>query len=316
MNIHERMDDLRKIVWPPTVTHIVYHANCYDGFGGAFAGQLRAHSVGRALPELVPCSYGDPIPELPGNAVVAVVDFSWPRAQMIALAESVLKLVVLDHHEKARLELADLPWALFENEHSGCILAWWYFFPRLDPPLFLRYIEDRDLWKWALPNSRAINLGISLVSQTFEDFKHWSETPNKSMRLAELCVSGESVGIYRRKQIESALERAFPAIICGKLAYGREVHCVNCSPDICSEVGEALLAKYPDEDFAATCWIRSNGLYQFSLRSDRYDVNKCANYYGGGGHKAAAGFKCVRHNQVRWFEGVMIVETAPEGYTA
>lgn len=51
------------------------------------------------------------------------------------------------------------------------------------------------------------------------------------------------------------------------------------------------------------------------MRSDRYDVNKCANYYGGGGHKAAAGFKCVRHNQVRWVEGVMIVETAPEGFS-
>lgn len=37
--------------------------------------------------------------------------------------------------------------------HSGAMLTWFYFFPEIEPPLLIKYIEDRDIWTKALPNT-------------------------------------------------------------------------------------------------------------------------------------------------------------------
>ena len=80
---------------------VLYHANCADGFGAAFAAWLKFGDDA----EYVACSYGDKnfvIPQLKGRDVY-VLDFSFSRETMNVFLEDSEHFVWLDHHRSARL---------------------------------------------------------------------------------------------------------------------------------------------------------------------------------------------------------------------
>ena len=79
---------------PLQVTHVLYHGDCPDGFGAAWAAWK---ALGEAASYL-PVQHGDPPPALPREARVVLVDFSYPRAALLDLRSRVRDLLVLDHH--------------------------------------------------------------------------------------------------------------------------------------------------------------------------------------------------------------------------
>jgi len=86
-------------------TLILYHAECADGFGAAWA-------IWRRYPkaEYRPVKHGEAPPtNLAGHHVV-IVDFSYARPTLEAMAKDAASLVVLDHHITAKQTLADLPY--------------------------------------------------------------------------------------------------------------------------------------------------------------------------------------------------------------
>ena len=122
------------------MTYVLYHANCDDGFGAAWAARKK---LGDAA-VYVPVKYGDPLPPTVTGERVYVVDFSYPRDVLETLADR-CKVVVLDHHKTAQEDLADLPFAEFDMERSGAGMTWDYFFPGQPRPPLIDHIEDRDL---------------------------------------------------------------------------------------------------------------------------------------------------------------------------
>jgi hypothetical protein len=51
---------------------------------------------------------------------------------------------------------------------SGATLAWAYFHPHEPVPLFVAYVEDRDLWRKALPGSDDFFAVYSILPHEFE----------------------------------------------------------------------------------------------------------------------------------------------------
>ena len=53
---------------------------------------------------------------------------------------------------------------VFKNDHSGAYLAYEHYYPHEVKagrvPALISYIEDRDIWRWALPDSKLINAGL------------------------------------------------------------------------------------------------------------------------------------------------------------
>ena len=96
-------------------THVLYHANCPDGFAAAWA----AWKVLGEAAAYLPVRHGDPPPELPPSAHVAIVDFSYSRATLLEMARRLQSLLVLDHHRSAQDDLRDLPFASFDLDSSG-----------------------------------------------------------------------------------------------------------------------------------------------------------------------------------------------------
>lgn len=81
----------------------IYHGGCADGFTAAWA-------VWYALGEIdfFPAAYGDAPPDVTGRDVI-MVDFSYKRPVIEAMAATCRTMVILDHHKTAQAELAGYP---------------------------------------------------------------------------------------------------------------------------------------------------------------------------------------------------------------
>ena len=154
---------MRKVV-------VYYHANCPDGFGAAWCFWRKFKDNA----EYIPVKHGD-LPEDVTDCYVYVVDFSFPEEILLEMKERAKRVIVLDHHISAQKKLSHLSFCHFDMSHSGAYLAWAYLFGSDEVPTLIRYIEDRDLWKWEYPDSKIILSAIDTYEKTFEK---WEEIHN------------------------------------------------------------------------------------------------------------------------------------------
>lgn len=258
---------------------VIYHANCLDGFGSAYA----AYKHFGMNADYIPAHHGEAPPECRDREVY-ILDFSYKRDVLQALCEQARSVVIVDHHISAREDLQDLEHERlqvhFDMEHSGAVLSWRYFHDS-PPPQLLLYVQDRDLWRFELIDSNDVN--AALMSHPFE-FVLWDEFANKQEAFTRLRQEGKAINRYRRQLIDYYKERAVMAEIAGF-----RVPVVNCPSAIASDVLGELAEKHP---FAAGYQDKGERR-SWSLRSrgeGGEDVARIAALFGGGGHRNAAGF--------------------------
>src|SRR3989344_4839248 len=131
---------------------VLYHAECPDGFGGAWAARKKFKS--RAL--YLPVHHGAPYPKEIKNKEVYLVDFCYKPDMMRKMRKEAKRVVIIDHHKTSIPALSFADEHLFALNHSGSVLAWKYFHPGKSVPKLLLYVEDTDIWKFKLPKSEEI----------------------------------------------------------------------------------------------------------------------------------------------------------------
>lgn len=256
---------------------IIYHDNCVDGFAAAWI--MYKYYGGNV--ELYPTSYGkEPPYELAKARNVYIVDFSYPRADLIELKANTATLQVFDHHKSAQGELDGLGYTYFDMERSGAGITWDEMFHNdVQRPLFIDYIEDRDLWRFKLPASKVVNAYITTVPRTIEAYDRlYSAEPD------ELQILGAGAVAWLNYYVDATVQLGQV-----KGLFDTFVWCVNCSPvgvsDVCNS---AIDTGY---SVALGWYLRDDGKLGCSLRSIKeVDVSAIAKHYGGGGHAQAAGF--------------------------
>lgn len=259
---------------------VIYHASCMDGFTAAWVA-----SKFLVDPELRPMAYTDEPPtddDVRGREVY-VVDFSFKRAVCERLASSAKSLRILDHHKTAQAELEGLFYAEFDMERSGAGITWDYFAGSLrEPrPWLVDYVEDRDLWRFALAQSREVNAAIACTPMTIDD---WNKLNEGGAGVADLNGRGALAfeQMCARRAAETAMIVHFE---------GYDVPFVNVQHTLASVTAGLLAEKAP---FAVAWFQKADGMFQYSLRSrgeGGVDVSEVAKKYGGGGHRNAAGFE-------------------------
>lgn len=256
-------------------TAVLYHAHCADGFGAAWAAWLKFGE----LATYIPVSHGQPPPTVTGIEELYILDFAYPRELTLELCRS-HRVHIIDHHQTAAAELDGITEATvtFDNTKSGAVLAWERFHPGESVPELLKYIMDRDLWTHELDDSRQVSAALASYPMEFE---LWSTLEPR--RLAE---QGVAILRFVDEQVRLACDQATTGVVGGYA-----VPVVNAS-NLHSEVGEALLKRYPDAPFVASYADRADGTRKWSLRcrSD-FDVSAVAASYRNGGHRQAAGFE-------------------------
>jgi oligoribonuclease NrnB/cAMP/cGMP phosphodiesterase (DHH superfamily) len=255
--------------------YVLYHSPCQDGFGAAFSAWKKFGSSATYLG----VNYGKSIPEMPKASEVYILDFSYPKEELVALAQK-CKVVVLDHHKTAKEQLAGLDFAQFDMNRSGAGMAWDYFHPTTPRPWLINYIEDRDLWKHKMPNTHEVAAALFSYPQ---DFNTWD-------KFTEEKILTEGHAILRYKNILTD-EMARNTRVMDFLEF-KEVPVVNASGSLISDIGEVLRVKYPNSPFCAIYYDTKDGKRKWSLRSTDHqdDVAQVASRFGGGGHRNAAGF--------------------------
>lgn len=281
-------------------TLCIYHGNCADGFGAAWAVREALGNI-----DFHPGVYQDAPPDVTGRDVI-MVDFSYKRPVLDKMNEVAASILILDHHKSAAEDLRDLPepgenyedWrdnpvrmtALFDMARSGAGIAWDFFHDAPRPEL-IDYIEDRDLWRFALSKTREIQAAVFSYPYDFEvwDGLMWS------IDLSRLALEGEAIERKHHKDIAELVEVVTrPMTIAGHV-----VPIANLPYTLTSDAGHLLCGdEYP---FAGCYWDTPEGRV-FSLRSreEGADVGKIAEQYGGGGHKHASGFR-VPFDQLEQF---------------
>lgn len=271
------------MVEPTSVDCVIYHADCTDGFGAAYsAWKLLGNRA-----EYYPCKHGTNPPDVKGKNVV-ILDFSFDNATTKNMIEEANQLLVIDHHKSAMVELHDISNTHFDMTKSGAILSWEFFHPGKEPPKFIKYIQDRDLWAWELDYSKEFSAAFDMVPFEFEEFEKFED----DSVFDDAVKRGSYILAYSKTVVKKVCEKAQLRKLDEK-----EVLVVNASHWM-SEIGSRLA---PDCDFAMIWyWDHDARETKVSLRAfhDTVDVSEIAKRFGGGGHKKAAGFQLPKNKHV------------------
>lgn len=298
---------------------VIYHHNCADGFTAAWA-------VRRAMEcDFHPAVHGAPPPQAAGRDLV-LVDFCYPRDVMLELQQVARSILVLDHHKTAEevltaecrmgaefltvVRMDAQPWtwervmvcrsnldaggvrkaviyALFDQHRSGAGIAWDFFHPGKARPVFIDYVEDRDLWRFALQHTREICATVHSYPYTFEAWDALAAETAYSMYQQGLVLERS-----RAKELAEIVAAAKRRLVIGHY----DVPVASLPHTLASDAGHLM---GQGEPFAAT-YYDTSAHRVFSLRSgpDSVDVSEVAKLYGGGGHSTSAGFRVPRDHEL------------------
>lgn len=266
---------------------VLYHARCPDGFAAALAAWL--YYEGRA--EFRGLDHGEvqslvDLPPLDGRAVY-ILDFSFDPELMRGIEQRAAKLVMLDHHKSAAEKLTGFACRCgvvhFDMGKSGSRLAWEFFQADRALPDLVRFIEDRDIWKWEFEESAAFLAALDMELQTFE---RWAEIASFTpAQLQDFMARGAAMDEKYRKLCADIAAGAQPLVFNGVPGL-----MVNAPGMFHSLVGDILSKQ--SGTFALMWSAAGNGMVKAGLRSQRdYDCIPLAESMGGGGHAQACGFR-------------------------
>lgn len=316
---------------------VIYHDNCADGFGAAFAAWLKLGDEA----EYLPMQYSDAklnhpfdLREMVIDRDVYILDFSFPKPVMETIFGAAKRVVWLDHHKTAfemwcPTERERLCWTgdvndedgagevhhiHLDNSKSGAVLAWEFFHPDTEIPMLFRHIDDYDRWQFKLEGTKAFNKALwSYAPWSFEQWGRWF---CKGMSVPNIIDDGLAILRAHDQNVQAVVKGAARpcAVWVGDYDQGaandteNEPHqrrglAANCPPHLTSDVGHELATQ---SGTFGLCWClgKKDGLIaQCSLRSNGdYDVSAIAKAFGGGGHKNAAGFEVPIDTLLGWMK--------------
>lgn len=301
----------------------IYHGGCADGFTAAWA-------VWRALGEIDfhPGIYGEAPPDVTGRDVI-MVDFSYKRPVIEAMAATCRTMLILDHHKTAQADLAGLPlpvglgptgpspadWGVVDvtagyspdvmADHARACNA-----PHAIHAIFDMARSGAEI-AWDFFHPAKHDHRPALVSYV-ADRDLWRFDLPKSREMSawlyshpfdfltwEFCGAEMHLQFDRVVAEGAAILRQHDKNVATLIRNtrrrmvigGQSVLVANVPHFMASDAGHALAQ---GEAFSATYYDR-DGARVFSLRSvpDGADVAVIAAQYGGGGHRNAAGFQAA-----------------------
>lgn len=206
---------------------VIFHANCQDGFGAAFAAWLKLGDEAEYLPMdylkatdgvaefhervKIDCSIGE--------SEVYILDFSLPKAVMGWLFGHAKRVVWLDHHKTAfemwcgKYEPGMEVYYVVDSKHyiglddkrSGAMLAWHNFHSGTEVPMLIRHIDDYDRWQFKMR-------GTKEIARAIRSYQPWSFDQWEGLLLDEhygsMCTEGGAILRAHNQNVQAAMKQA------------------------------------------------------------------------------------------------------------
>jgi len=275
-------------------TLILYHAQCNDGAASMWSAWKKLGDSANYLAIGKLSKQNSSILKKCLNSNhIFMCDMMLEMPEIEKIIENNITITILDHHITNIEKIKKYQFNVnvqkyiknFSNvEKSGGGLTW-DFFHKKPRPLIIDYIEDSDLWKFNLPNSKIIY--TYLLQFSWYSNKKIIDIFNNLEKLNanELYKLSIPIYDYANSIIKKNLNRVGKCLVLNTY----EVPILNTSQFI-SETGN-IMAK--NEKFAIIWSMNNNGSIRVSLRSDKNGINvgQLATKLGikGGGHIHAAG---------------------------
>ena len=272
------MENLKDIV-------VIYHAQCTDGFGAAYAAWKKFGDNASYIPRKTQT----PVPEGLTDKEIYIVDYCYKKPELETLRATNKSVVVIDHHKTSEEAATAYPENVFDLNHSGAVLAWKYFHPKIEVPELLLYIEDHDLWKFELPHTKEFGAALKEYNRDFETWEQLDDNLDDRDDFSKFISLGATIADFENKLVDNILQFKEKAEF-----EGHEIYVVNAERIYRSILGNKMSILNGEEgriEMAIT-YYRYDGMVHCSLRSNGdVDVRAIAEKYGGGGHKNAASMR-------------------------
>lgn len=272
-------------------TVILYHGNCPDGFGAAYAAWKKYGDTA----EYIPLHRGEELPQGLDGDHLYFVDFTYEQKDMdyfVSIAQSV---TVLDHHIGMKEVVESMPTHVFDNDKSGASIAWSFFHPDSPLPTLLAHIEDDDIYRYTLPDTRAVLSYISVHPFTFESWDELAHTLEQLETREGFLQKARAYAEYFELLAESAADKAHLIEFEGYRCMFANAH---PSKPMKSYVGNILARRTPPIALVVSAHPKGFGV---SIRGDgSVNVAQIAEKYGGNGHHDSAGFLIPVNGKMPW----------------
>lgn len=235
---------------------------------------------------------------------ILFVDICPSITYLTKIAKESKQIVILDHHKstldtfnKNKDNVSENIIFILDMDRAGCQITWDYFFPNKPRPWFIDYVADRDLWKWLLPNSKAINTAYSYNDyfNTFNlDKLNELIEPSDTVK-QKLLDQGIQLIKIQQKELDFATGKAIEGTMkVNDIQY--HIWIGTISSELRSDLGNILankkLSNGNQPDFSATwSYDLKADIWNISFRGTKNgpDLSAICKLYGGGGHYCASG---------------------------
>jgi len=272
---------------------IIYHSRDLDG-----------HTSGAILkmkfPEatLIGYDYGEPIPILPDNERIILVDVSFPIEDMFRIVSKSLSFLWIDHHIskinefRAQTTVPPHITTLLRDGVAACELAWEYAYPQVPIPIAVKLLGMYDTWRnqdqayWE-QRIMPFQYGMRTMCQSPESFPVNLFDTVSEEDVDEIVSLGKIILDYQREQDTRAAKGAFEFYWLGLrvIALNGGGFNSNAFKSVYNPEKHDLMMPFK---WAGKYWI-------FSLYTEKaIDCSLIAESFGGGGHKKAAGFQLTK----------------------
>ncbi len=267
--------------------------------------------------QIISLDYGDDIEKkidlkkitFQNYSQVILLDFSLPKETMLYFYnEFKNNFIWIDHHKRPNKEYESYfkdktIKGIRDHNYAACFLVWKYF--KKGAPDFVKYIQDMDLWKFDLKDSKNFISGLPNFKEEFT-----REKINYIMKMFNIdYFKVEKKKIIERGKIISKNQEQH---VLGLIQYGKIINFhkkkafiinTNFESGIFADV--FFKTKHIKDVEILIVWKKdySNNLFYFSLRkkkNSKIDLSKIAKEYGGGGHPAASGFNLSSLTQLKY----------------
>lgn len=308
---------------------IAYHENCKDGFC-AMCIALQKHHNDPTIP-LIPVQYGQEADILANpvfkNKDVYFVDFGLKKHHMDIFSGIVNSVTMLDHHDTILQDYVDdvVPGhngfligkyknanLVMDMHRSGALIAWDYFFEKPAPDM-VNYISDDDIYSFLYDNTRPF---ISRLTAQPMSIEYWQQILNAPTSTIDAMVKEGMLLEEQYITLCKAFLHSMQPITIKINDEEHHGHAVLCGGDRGFKSRIAELMYQQNGTFAAVIGTFGEQ-YNISLRAANesnkmgitpYNVKHIAQYFGGGGHIAAAGCALTKEQ----FEQHIIVHPNPK----
>lgn len=268
------------------MSKIFYHVGDLDGKSSGALAHIKYPQA-----ELIGIEYGDGFPwqNLESGEVVFMVDFSLSPFSDMEKLNKLAKLTLIDHHstliKQVRKSKMDFE-GIQESGAAACELLWRYFYPRKGVPWAIRLLSNYDIWNHKDPNVLPFQFGMRAYDCDPGKTEFWLNliTDDGSL-VKQIIAEGRAILRYKR-QTDAVNVKNYSFLTT---FYDLQAIAINML-GVSSAVFDTIWDPAIHDIMVIFGWRNGNWRVSIYTKKEEIDCACIAQFYGGGGHRQAAGF--------------------------